>query len=513
MPSAWGERQMLPRQTKQTRITANLQRGNLPRTLGGVKVGKLTQTAAGGTLRQPAEGRSVRVARLTQNWTWLLLLWLPAIALAKPAPPKPEPAHVDKALLKRCADPKRHDTRECVQLRASQKPATKGKEDKPKDAKAKDAKKPAKDDADKPKALSGKEKKQIAALKATCADKKKAKTAQCKKFLAAEQERADAAERARLKKVCADKKSAKTAQCKKFLAAEKKKSQTVSVCGRKYGIARKNEKVGSFAKRYRVAEGTLRSWNAIGSAAKLKAGKRYLVYKSPNDGMTLKGGVLLEGDDEHFIIQRPPRGWGKPLLVDAIRLGVHATQHQNPLMPHVIIGDLSKEGGGCLPPHKSHRAGIDADVGLYFRGAHQRKWLAGATPETLDTDRTWQLLRAFLSTGKLQFAFIDYSLQQPLYDAGLRAGEPEEHLKAWFQWPRPIENAHETIIRHLAGHDNHMHVRFLCDADDACALPDEAKLRLEHARIEMLGSVAREPNRPREALHRAESPAVPVAMP
>ena len=44
-------------------------------------------------------------------------------------------------------------------------------------------------------------------------------------------------------------------------------------------------------------------------------------------------------------------------------------------------------------------------------------------------------------------------------------------------------------------------------------LPDDAKLRLEHARIEMLGSVAHEPNRPREALHRSETPAVPVAMP
>ncbi len=461
--------------------------------------------------------------------TSLLLLWLPTLALAKPAAVKPAPAKtaakptappVDKALAKRCADPKRHDTRECVQLRASQNsapPKGKAKDERPpaKDAKGKDKaeKKSAKDDDDKPKALSAKEKKQLAALKTTCADKKKAKTAQCKKFFADEQERADAAERAKLKKLCADKKTAKTAQCKKFAAAEKKKSQTVSVCGRKYGVAKKNEKVGSFAKRYRIAEGTLRSWNALGTTAKLKAGKRYLVAKSPHDGVTLKGGVLLEGDDEHFIIQRPQRGWGKPLLVDAIRIGVHATQRQNPLMPHLIIGDLSKEGGGCLPPHKSHRGGIDADVGLYFRGAHQRKWLGGATPDTLDADRTWQLLRAFLATGKLQFAFIDYSLHQPLYEAGLRAGEPEEHLKAWFQWPRPIENAHETIIRHLAGHDNHMHVRFVCDNDEQCLLPDEAKARLEHARIEMLGSVAVEAHRPREALHRQGAPAVPAGMP
>ncbi len=516
----------------------------------------LTRTPADGTLRLPTPGRGLRVPMAKQMGRWLvlaLLVVLPALALAKPAvkaPAKPvantkaKPAVVDKALLKRCADPKRKDTRECVLLRGAGKGGDgkgkakedrakakddKGKDDKArekadagkdkassskdKDAKGKDARKSGKDDEDKPKALSAKEKKQQVALKATCADKKKAKSAQCKKFFADEQERAEAAERAKLKKVCADKKNAKTAQCKKFVAAEKKKSQTVSVCGRKYGIARKNEKVASFARRYRVAEGTLRGWNAIGTASKLKGGKRYLVYKSPHDGVTLKGGVLLEGDDEHFAIQRPARGWGKPLLVDAIRTAVHATQRQNPLGTHLIVGDLSKEGGGCLPPHKSHRGGIDADIGLYMRGAHQRKWLGGATADTLDADRTWQLLRAFLATAKLQYAFIDYSLQQPLYEAGLRAGEPEEHLKAWFQWPRPIENAHETIIRHLAGHDNHMHVRFMCDSDEQCALPDEARTRLEHARIEMLGSVAREPNRPREALHQAGAPAVPEAMP
>ena len=223
--------------------------------------------------------------------------------------------------------------------------------------------------------------------------------------------------------------------------------------------------------------------------------------------------AALNAWHEHFAIQRPTRGWGKPLLVETLRAAIHATQNQNPLMSKLVLGDLSKEGGGCLPPHKSHRGGIDADVGYYMRGAHQRKWLGGATAETLDADRTWQLLRAFFSTGKLQFAFIDYHLQQAIYEAGLRAGEPEEHLKSWIQWPRPMENDKETIVRHLGGHDNHMHVRFICDSDEMCALPEDAKLRVEHARIEMLGSVGFERERPRTALHRIEAPSVPTAMP
>lgn len=448
--------------------------------------------------------RALRPWRLACLFACLAMLG-PQSALAKKAEPvksAKSPAKgaapvVDKALLRRCADPKRQDTRECAQLRAASKgkgaaggkagtgtkAGTAGKSA----VSGKSA--PKVDDEPKPKALSAKEKKQIAALKATCADKKKAKTAQCKKFLGEERERQEAADRTKLRKLCKDKKQAKTAQCKKFAASEQKRGKTISVCGRKYGIAKKNEKVSSFARRYRVAEGSVRGWNGLGTAAKLKGGKRYVVHKSSQDGITLKGGVLLEGEDEHFAIQRPYRGWGKPLLVDAIRTAVHATQRQSPLGTQLVVGDLSKEGGGCLPPHKSHRGGVDADVGFYMRGAHQRKWLGGATAETLDADRTWQLLRAFISTARLQFAFIDYHLHQPLYEAALRAGEPEEHLRAWFQWPRPIENAHETMIRHLAGHDNHMHVRFICEGEDACVLPDEARARLENTRIEMLGSV------------------------
>ena len=465
-----------------------------------------------------AQRGGVGVAQRRQAWqgvVWALaaLLSSPPSAVARPTAPAAAPT-VDRALQRRCADPKRRDTRECVQLRQAAHAATKspakdaagaGRSGRSVAAKvqgkpgAKSAAVKADADDEKPRVLSAKEKKQIAALRATCGDRKQAKSARCKAFFAAEQERAAAAERAKLQKLCKEKKAAKTAQCKKFLAAENKKRQTVSVCGRKYGIAKKNEKVAAFAKRYRIAEATLRSWNALGSTAKLKGGKRYLVKKSPHDGVTLRGGVLLEGDDQTLEVQRPPRGWGKPLLVDTLRLAAQATQRQSPLLPHLILGDLSKEGGGCLPPHKSHRGGIDADVGYYMRGAHQRRWLGGATPETLDADRTWQLLRAFLSTGKLQFAFIDYALQQPLFEAGQRAGEPQEHLQAWFQWPRPIENAHETVIRHLGGHDNHMHVRFQCDSEDACTLPDDARERLERARIEMLGGVAHEPARRRTA--------------
>lgn len=349
-----------------------------------------------------------------------------------------------------------------------------------------------------PKPLTAKDKKKRAALAATCATARGKKTAACKAFLEDEKERAQAAQRAALKKTCALAKNKKSKQCKAFLVAERRGGATSGACGRKYGIARKNEKVAAFARRFRIAEARLRDWNDLGSAGKLKGGKRYLVYKSPHDGVTLQGGVLLEAEPDAFALQRPYRGWGKPLLVETLRLAVHQVLAAAPEGTTLVFGDLSKEGGGCLAPHKSHRGGLDADVGFFYRGAQQRHWLGVATAETLDADRTWLLIKAMLATGRLQMAFLDYGLQPPLYEAALRAGETPQTLEPIFQYPRPIERAHETVIRHLGGHDNHMHVRFVCPSDAECALPEDSRQRLTSVRMEQRGGVMDEtvPHRP-----------------
>jgi len=406
-------------------------------------------------------------------------------------------------LRKLCSDPRQKKSARCKTLIAQdKKPSSKqtGKSG----------------DRDKPKVLSAKEKKQIAAQRKLCQDAKQKKTAKCKAFFADEKERADAAERARLKKLCAQAANKKSKQCKAFIASERKRSDSFSICGRRYGTAKKNEKISAFAKRYRVSESAVRNLNDLASGARLKGGKRYLVYKSPHEGVVLREGVLLEPDPEAFLMQRPQRGWGKALAVEAIRGGIEQVQASNPLGPMLIVGDLSKDGGGCLPPHKSHRGGLDADIGYYMRGARQRSWLGMAAPDTMDADRTWQLVRAFLATGKLQYAFIDYGLQQALYEAAQRAGESVEQLSRWFQYPRPIENAHETIIRHLGGHADHMHVRFHCEDSEACPLSDEAKERMAAIRLEQRGSVAAEaavPRRPAAPYRAAGGVAVPAVMP
>ncbi|MSP92930.1 MAG: hypothetical protein EXR79_14195, partial [Myxococcales bacterium] len=343
---------------------------------------------------------------------------------------------------------------------------------------------------------------------------KAAKTAKCK-ALAAAQRKAEA--QRKLAALCKQKAQRGTKACKALRAAQAKHRSHGSICGRRYGTAKKNEKVASFARRYKVAEARVRELNALAAATKkLKGGKRYVVFKSPHEGVVLTNGVLLEPLAGIVGLQRPQRGWGKPLLVDALRLAAEAVQRSAPLGTTLVMGDLSKQGGGCLPPHRSHRGGLDADIGLYFRGGHQRTWLGQATPDTLDADRTWLLLRVLLATGRLQYAFIDHGLQPALHEAALRAGESPDTLQAIIQWPRPIGEHGGAIVRHLGGHDDHLHVRLACPEGDPCALDDLGRARLGALQFDRQGGVAAEQVRStRRSSRWVQGPgvAVPAALP
>lgn len=330
-----------------------------------------------------------------------------------------------------------------------------------------------------------KQAKALSALRKLCTGKKAAKTRQCKALAVDEADQALAAAEAKMEKRCGTAAARKTAACKSFRGKSAKSS--VDACGRRYGRAKKNESVARFAKRYGTTEAVVRKYNELADKTKkLKAGAKFLVAKSPHDGVVLAGGVLLTEEPAILKLRRPHLAFGKPMLVQTIRAAAAAVQGSSPQGVAIMVGDLSKDGGGCLPPHKSHRGGVDADIGFYFRGAYDPKVLADATAQTIDADRSWQFLRGLLATGRLQYAFIHYDLQPALLEAALRAGETAESAAKLIQYPRPIDQARATPIRHLDGHDDHMHVRFQC-ADEACELPAEAQVAIAALRLETLG--------------------------
>lgn len=323
-----------------------------------------------------------------------------------------------------------------------------------------------------------------AAMKRRCRSARQRRGATCRAFAKREKTRAEARRLQADRRHCAKKSHRRSRRCKRFAHQRSKRRLRSRICGRGYGRARNRERVRDFARRHRVAVGAIRAWNGLGGAARLRKGKRYIVRKSPLEGQRLVGGALLQAERGLLTLQRPQRGWGRPVTVQAIRSAAQAVQRSWPESNHLIVGDLSQRGGGCLPPHKSHRGGLDADIGYFQRDNKRRDWMTLASPTSIDAKRTWLFLKALLASGRVRYAFIDYGLQVPLYEAARLAGEATETLSRVFQYPRPRSANRAAIFRHLRGHADHMHVRFTCPDSGSCSLPPEAIARMTEMRLE-----------------------------
>ncbi len=187
----------------------------------------------------------------------------------------------------------------------------------------------------------------------------------------------------------------------------------------------------------------------------------------PNDGY-LRHGRLLPKEGPGFLRKNDKAPYGTDETVAIIEWACSEMVRLYPGTASVVVGNLSLEKGGRLKPHKSHRAGRDADLGYYFVDNGYVRRFIDATPETLDTEKTWTLIELLLSTHQVEYLFIDRSLQVPLYDEAARRGWTEEDLAELFEAPLGAR-AKRGIIRHSRGHRHHLHVRFKCDkSDDRC---------------------------------------------
>lgn len=189
-------------------------------------------------------------------------------------------------------------------------------------------------------------------------------------------------------------------------------------------------------------------------------GERVRVYvkRSRWPGGYLDGGVQL-ADGPGVKVKHPKWAWGRPVTVRTLE-AAGAALAEAFAGTLVVVGDLSKPRGGYFPPHKSHREGLDADIGLFRKGEPWKLRFTNVTPDELDAERTWWLIHHLIKTGRLVRVLVDWSLQRPLYEEALRQGVPEETLAEWFQYPRR-RRENEGLIRHYKGHKHHLHIRFV----------------------------------------------------
>lgn len=175
------------------------------------------------------------------------------------------------------------------------------------------------------------------------------------------------------------------------------------------------------------------------------------IIGSPNRGQLINGVHVPERP--FWKLVTPERSYVTPAVVASLERAVRTVRRSHANTPPLGIGDASREGGGWLRPHRSHQAGVDVDMGYYYRGGYA--WYVKANADTLDRARTWSLVKAFLAGGNVEYIFIDKAVQGLLREHAEQQNEPAEYLDWVFG-----SQLKRGVVRHTWGHDDHIHVRF-----------------------------------------------------
>ena len=127
----------------------------------------------------------------------------------------------------------------------------------------------------------------------------------------------------------------------------------------------------------------------------------------------------------------PDRGYrryGSAKLIHLLLQVAQSYHADNPDAPRLVIGDISRYGGGSLDQHVSHQNGLDVDV--YYPRTDGRE-VAPTTIDQVDIPLSRDLLGRFLAANP-EYVFVG------------------PHL--------PLSGP-AGVVEPLTGHDNHMHVR------------------------------------------------------
>lgn len=184
-------------------------------------------------------------------------------------------------------------------------------------------------------------------------------------------------------------------------------------------------------------------------------------------------GLLFHPDKD------PGSRFGTVELVAGLVRAAGAVERASPGAP-LTVGDLAREGGGEISRHASHRSGRDVDVLFYLRRESGEAFVpakaipldpegrgtdygdladpADDVPVVLDAARTWSFLAALLAdeSAAVQRIFVVEHLRRRLLDEARRVEAPAELVQRFA----------EITCQPGFPHDDHMHVRVFCSAED-----------------------------------------------
>jgi len=244
---------------------------------------------------------------------------------------------------------------------------------------------------------------------------------------------------------------------------------------------RRGDSLSRIATRLDVAVTDLLAWNRLTPKSKLHAGQMLTVYRPgvrpapqslgrPTAG-TLDYGLHL-GEGPGYRLRFPKNAYGVEGVLKSLRACAKRVKDAFPGTHDILIGDLSRPGGGRFPPHESHQSGRDADIGYYLASNLQNDTLHRVKAAEVDYPRTWAHLKCHITTDRVSRVYMDRRLQVAMIE-WLRKKKvvDDGQIQRLFQ----VEGGDEALIRHAKEHDTHFHVRFSCDTGQTGCVEEEGE--------------------------------------
>lgn len=184
--------------------------------------------------------------------------------------------------------------------------------------------------------------------------------------------------------------------------------------------------------------------------------------------LSLPDGVQLPESPELYTIWNRSNAWGTPRMVDTLEQVAEEMAWRFPHADPFVVGDLSRRGGGWMRGHRSHRGGLDADLGIYTQGAHQHQGGLRTVPASqMDLDANLAFVLALFDTGNVERILLDWRLIRALRRHAIDSGAmTEAEARAIFLLPGDSLGTSpwnlEGVVHHVPGHHHHFHVRVYC---------------------------------------------------
>ncbi|MFT5356850.1 MAG: penicillin-insensitive murein endopeptidase [Polyangiales bacterium] len=209
------------------------------------------------------------------------------------------------------------------------------------------------------------------------------------------------------------------------------------------------------------------------------------VSRSRSIGATNRGrlqrGVALDGVNGVHI-RTPNHAYGTQEFTNLLSWASAQVEAQYP-GSRLLIGDLSRERGGRIRPHRSHRVGRDADVGFYlidssgepamnnaFVGLRRTgvgKERRSERELKFDDVRNWALVAALMGQDvvPIQYIMVISPLKERLLAEAQRQNAPAWLIHRVMEAVGPRRTGRGRWARY-GTHNSHFHIRIYCDGDD-----------------------------------------------